>query len=90
MFYYTYVIQSLKDKKWYTGCTDDLRKRLKMHNNGKVSITKDRRPFRLIYCEVCLNKEDAYAREKYLKTGMGKRYLRNRLKKFLTGQEMDF
>ena len=85
MFYYTYVVQSLKDKQWYTGCTNNLRKRLKEHNEGRVSATKNRKPFRLIYCEICLNKEDAYRREKYLKTGMGKRYLRNRLKKFLTG-----
>jgi len=85
MFYYTYVMKSLKDNKWYTGCTDNLRKRFKEHNEGKVSSTKDRRPWQLIYCEACLNKNDAYAREKYLKSGMGKRYLKNRLKKFLTG-----
>ena len=85
MFYYTYVIQSLRDKQWYTGCTNDLRKRLREHNTGKVLITKSRKPFKLIYYEACLNKEDAYRREKYLKTGMGKKYLRNRLKKFLKG-----
>jgi len=34
---------------------------------------------RLIYYEACLEKDDAIKREKYLKTGMGKRYLRNRL-----------
>ncbi len=83
--WFTYVIQSLKDKKWYTRCTNDLKKRLKMHNEGKVDSTQNRKPFRLIYCEICFNREDAFARERYLKSGMGKRYLHNRLRKFLTG-----
>jgi len=54
------------------------------HNHGKVSSTKNRDPFKLIYYEACLNEQDARAREKYLKTGMGKRYLKNRLKRFLS------
>jgi len=82
--WYTYLLQSKKDKKWYTGSTSDLRKRFKQHNDNKVSATKGRGPFILIYYESCLNKKDAFAREKYLKSGMGKRYLRNRLKRFLS------
>ena len=85
MFFYTYVLKSLKDREWYTGCADNLQKRLKEHDEGKVFATKNRRSLTLIYYEACLNKKDAYAREKYLKTGMGKRYLKNRLRKFLTG-----
>jgi predicted GIY-YIG superfamily endonuclease len=45
--------------------------------------TKNRGPWRLIYYEGCPHENDARAREKYLKSGMGKRYLRNRLKSFL-------
>lgn len=45
--------------------------------------TKNRGPFELIYYEACKNKTDAFVREKYLKTGMGKRYVKNRLKRFL-------
>ena len=82
--YYTYVIKSKKDGKWYTGYTSDLRKRFSDHNAGKVSATKNRGPFELIYYEACCSSQDATAREKYLKTGMGKRYLKNRLKCFLT------
>ena len=82
--WYTYLLKSKKDKRWYTGCTDDLRKRFKQHNNNKVPSTKGRGPFDLIYYEASLNKKDAFTREKYLKTGMGKRYLRNRLKRFLS------
>ena len=82
--YYVYVLQSKKDEKWYTGYTDDLRKRFKEHNDGRVYSTKGRGPFELIYYEACLNQRDATSREKYLKTGMGKRYLKNRLKRFLS------
>ena len=82
--YYTYVIQSRKDKKFYTGSTKDLRKRFNDHNSGKVSSTKNRGPFVLVYYEACLNEQDARYREKYLKSGLGKRYLKNRLKCFLS------
>ena len=82
--WFVYVIQSKKGKNWYTGCTNDLRKRLKEHNKSLVFSTKGRGPFELIYYEACLNKDDAFAREKYLKSGMGKRYLKNRLKRFLS------
>ena len=82
--YYTYVIQSKKDGRWYTGSTNDLRKRLIEHNSGKVCSTKNRGPFILIYYEACINEQDARFREKYLKTGMGKRYLRNRVRRFLS------
>ena len=82
--WYTYLIQSDKDKHWYTGCSNNLRKRFKEHNMGLVFSTKGRGPFKMIYYEACFNKNDAFAREKYLKSGMGKRYLRNRLKRFLS------
>ena len=86
--YYVYVIQSRKDNQFYTGFTRDLQNRIQEHNAGKVFSTKERRPFELIYYEACLNEQDGLAREKYLKSGMGKRYLNNRLKRFLslTGQ----
>lgn len=84
MHYYVYVLQSKKDKHWYTGFTVDLRKRLKEHNEGKYTAwTKGRGPFELIYYEASKNKQDARSREIYLKTGTGKRYLKNRLKRFL-------
>ncbi len=81
--FYTYVIQSKKDSHFYTGYTRDLRNRLDEHNSGLVTSTKNRWPFKLIYYEACLDSQDATAREKYLKSGMGKRYLKNRLKRFL-------
>jgi putative endonuclease len=81
---YVYVIRSKKDNKWYSGTTTDLRKRLNKHNSKKVTSTKNRAPFELIYYEGCIDINDAFSRERYLKTGMGKRYLKNRLRRFLS------
>lgn len=83
MLWYAYVIKSLKDKKWYTEITNNLRKRFRKHNFNKIPATKGRGSFKLIYYEACLNRNDAVAREIFLKSGMGKRYLKNRLKRFL-------
>lgn len=82
--FYTYILRSKKDGQFYTGSTRDLRKRFKQHNDNKVFSTKSRGPFELIYYEACLNEEDGRMREKYLKSGIGKRYLKNRLKRFLS------
>ena len=81
--YYTYVLLSKKDKNFYVGYTDDLKNRIKQHKSGKAESTKYRLPVILIYYECCLNKFDAIKRERYLKSGMGKRYIRNRLKNYL-------
>jgi putative endonuclease len=83
--YYTYVLQSQEDGKFYTGFTQDLKLRFEQHNKGLVQSTKNRRPFKLIYYEACLNQEDATKREKYLKTYYGKMFLKRRLKSYLTG-----
>ena len=82
--HYVYVIRSEKDKHMYTGCTDNLRKRFSQHNEGKCISTKGRGPFKLVCYEASLDRHDAMDRERYLKTGMGKRYIKNRLKRFLS------
>jgi putative endonuclease len=82
--YYTYVLLSSRDKEWYTGAASDLKARLRQHERGEVTSTRFRRPLRLIYYEACLDAADAYLRERYLKTGRGKRYLRQRLKTWWT------
>jgi len=86
-FYYVYILLSEKDGKKYTGYTSDLPLRFEAHQKGRVTSTKHRRPFKLIYFEGCLSKDDAVRREKYLKTYYGKMYLGNRLKSYFTGQE---
>lgn len=77
--YYTYVLRSLKDEKLYIGWTDDLENRIRMHNNGKVISTAPRRPFKVIYFEACEDKVKAIAREKYFKSGFGRRFLNSRI-----------
>jgi len=86
MYYFIYILKSLKDNNLYTGYTSDLKKRVEEHNSGKVISTKSRIPLKLIYFEGCLNQKDATHREKYLKTSWGKRYLKERLRNFLTNE----
>ena len=83
--YYTYVLQSELDGKFYSGYTKDLKLRFDQHTKGQVESTKNRLPLKLIYYEACLNKYDAIKREKYFKTYNGKRFLHKRLKSYLTG-----
>ena len=80
---YVYILLSGKDGKFYTGSSKDLKRRINEHNSGRVDSTKDRLPMKLIYYEACIDEIDARARETYLKSGMGKRYIRNRLKNYL-------
>jgi len=81
--YYTYVLLSKRDANFYVGYADDLTARLKQHKSGKVKSTKYRLPVILVYYEGCVNKFDAIKRERYLKSGMGKRHIKNRLKNYL-------
>jgi putative endonuclease len=77
--YYVYILQSEKDGLWYTGYTEHLAQRIKQHNEGSTESTKRRRPLKLIYYEAYLDKEDALGREKFLKSGSGKRFLKKQL-----------
>ncbi len=85
MFHYVYILLSLKDNKFYTSYAKDLKVRFEKHNKGQVLSTNYRRPLKLIYNEACLNKNDAFHREHYLKSYFGKMFIRNRLKSYLTG-----
>ena len=58
-FYYTYVLKSLADERYYIGFTQDLRKRIYLHNSGQVNSTKERQPLELVYYEACLSKQNA-------------------------------
>lgn len=77
--FYTYVLKSKKDDRLYIGFSTNLKKRLEEHNKGLVEITKSRRPFKLVYYEACCDKEKAIEREKVLKTGFGRSYLKRRI-----------
>jgi len=76
--YYVYVLRS--PKQFYIGSTNDLKRRLREHRGGKDRATKNRGPWRLVYYEASEADKDARARERYLKTVWGKRYLKGRIK----------
>ncbi|PYK93637.1 MAG: excinuclease ABC subunit C [Verrucomicrobia bacterium] len=82
---YIYVLRSQVDRPFYVGLTRNLTARLRAHNDGRVNSTTERRPFELVHWEGCRNESDAAQREKYVKTAWGKRYIKNRLRRYLTG-----
>ena len=85
--YYVYILQSIRKPEWlYKGNTSDLNKRVNEHNHGKNFSTAPYAPFKLIYYEAYLLKADAEAREKYLKTSIGKRVIKKQLRFFLQSQ----
>ena len=85
--YYTYVLQSLKNHRFYIRYSDDLRRRLSEHNNhcgGKY--TSDNAPFKLIFYEAYLDKRDTMEAERFFKTGYGREVLKDKIKNFLDSQ----
>jgi len=86
---YIYVLRSSLDQQFYVGLTRSLLKRLHAHNRGLVTSTKKRRPFQLVYSEGCLDERDAAKREKYLESAWGKRYIKTRLKNYLTNSSVE-
>jgi putative endonuclease len=75
--YYVYAIRSTSANYIYVGMTNNLDRRLRQHNNGESRTTKPYRPFVLIYSEIAENRIAARKREKYLKSGIGKEFLRS-------------
>ena len=73
---FVYVIESLKDGTWYTGIALNAVNRLKEHNSGKNRFTKGHMPWKIIYTEQANGWPEARLREKYLKSGAGKIWLR--------------
>ena len=78
-----YVLQSESDSGFYIGFSTDLKRRLSEHTRGASSATKSRGPWKLIYYEAYMEREDAEGREKFLKSGAGRRFLRTQLRYYL-------
>ena len=78
---YTYVLISLKDGSTYIGSTQNLTRRLKEHNAGKMRYTKGHLPYKLIYFETYDTYREAFRREKYLKSGAGREWLKEKVLK---------
>jgi len=65
--YFVYILQSIKDSKYYIGQTDNLDERLKKHNKGQVKSTRPIIPLVLVKKEVYATRSEARKRENYLK-----------------------
>ncbi len=76
MMIIVYVIRSLKDGRFYVGMTKDLERRIQEHESGKTKSTKSFRPWKLIFTESFQSYSEARKREKYLKSGSGKEYIK--------------
>jgi putative endonuclease len=74
---HVYAIKSELNQRIYVGMSEDVDKRLNQHNMGKTKSTKGYRPWQLLYTESCENRVVARKREKYLKSGIGKEFLKN-------------
>jgi len=82
MAYYVYILQSLKDNKYYIGSTSDVEARLSFHNAGLQRSTRSRIPFKLVHTEVLETKQLALGREKQIKSYKGG----HAFKKLLSGE----
>ena len=70
-----YVIQSILHHYRYVGLTDNLKRRINQHQEGKERTTAPYRRYKLIYTEVFLTRAEARKKEKYLKSGFGRKWL---------------
>ncbi len=83
--YYVYLLECQEDKSWYIGYTADLKKRFKDHLSGNgCRTTSLKKNWKLIYYEAYIKKQDAIGREKFLKSGSGRKYLKKQLIKYLS------
>ncbi|MEX2052431.1 MAG: GIY-YIG nuclease family protein [Candidatus Paceibacterota bacterium] len=76
MFVYALVNN---EKRIYVGMTKNVLNRLEDHNCGRVFSTKGYRPWKVLYKEECIDRKNSRIREKYLKSGTGKEFLKSKL-----------
>jgi putative endonuclease len=81
--FYVYVLRSERDSGFYIGFSSDLKRRLAEHKRGASIATKSRGHWKLIYYEAYTEREDAEGRERFLKSGAGRRFLRTQLRCYL-------
>lgn len=78
-YFYVYVLRSIDFERNYIGFTKDINIRLKQHNSGKTKSTKPYKPWKLLFFETYSSKIEAIKREKFLKTGKGREYIKKYL-----------
>ena len=80
--FYVYLLHSVRDSGLYIGYSADPRRRLSEHKEGASRATRYRGPWNLIYYEAYIEETDAVGRERYLKSGGGRRLLRSQLRNY--------
>ena len=100
--FYVYLLECKQDKSWYIGYTSDLKRRIDDHQNGYgcrttsaknnkvISRQAMKNNWKLIYYEAYIEKQDAIGRERFLKSGLGRKYLNKQLRNYLLGFELLF
>lgn len=82
--YFVYLLENKTDKSWYTGYTTNLKRRITEHQSGNgCRTTSMKNGWKLIYFECYTNKQDAIGRERFLKGGSGRTYLKKQLLHYL-------
>ena len=74
--WFVYALRSVKDGELYIGISQNPDKRLDSHNKGVTKSTRRRRPFVLIFRELCNSRKEAREREKYYKSRIGREKLK--------------
>ncbi len=78
--YYVYVLENQDDKSLYIGFTENIERRVFEHQNSKGGrTTKLKKDWKLIYYESYLLREDALGREKFMKSGSGRKYIKKQM-----------
>jgi putative endonuclease len=83
--WHVYVLRSQSLDRFYIGFSEDLDKRFVEHMRGATQTTSRAEDWVLVYYEACLDKRDAVARERQLKTGFGRGYINRRLENYMRG-----
>ena len=83
-YFYVYVLRSVDFKRNYVGFTKNVERRLKEYNSGKTKSTKPYRPWKLLFLETFISKSEALEREKHLKSGQGRDYIKNNWPRSIT------
>jgi putative endonuclease len=78
--YTVYVLEST-DGRRYTGHTNDLERRLLEHNTGVCRTTSRSTGWHVVHAEDYRTRADAIRRERWLKTGTGRDYLKRKIGK---------
>jgi putative endonuclease len=80
--FYTYILQSEKSGRYYVGHAEDVHERMKRHNSGKVTATRNKGPWVIVYFEGHESKAGANSRELYIKSMKSRIYIDSLIKVF--------